>query len=64
MPEFKKDIINIEGERDLVRDKNSKAILDVTNSVKITYQIVSTIPAVRIKVKLKALQFSSDINCE
>ena len=27
MAEFKKDIINIEGERDLVRDKNSKAIL-------------------------------------
>ena len=27
MAEFKKDIINIEGEKDLVRDKNSKAIL-------------------------------------
>ena len=27
MAEFKKDIINIEGEKDLVRDKNSKPIL-------------------------------------
>jgi hypothetical protein len=27
MAEFKKDIIKIDGERDLVRDKNSKALL-------------------------------------
>ena len=32
MAEFKKDIINIEGEKDLVRDKNSKAIINGDSS--------------------------------
>ena len=55
MAEFKKDIINIEGERDLVRDKNSKAILSIIYAVLQAYKIQRS-------REQKILEYEKDIN--
>ena len=55
MAEFKKDIINIEGERDLVRDKNSKAILSRNYAVLQAYKMQRS-------KEQKILEYEKDIN--
>lgn len=55
MAEFKKDIINIEGERDLVRDKNSKAILSRNYAGLQAYKIQRS-------REQKILEYEKDIN--
>ena len=55
MAEFKKDIINIEGERDLVRDKNSKAILSRNYAGLQAYKMQRS-------KEQKILEYEKDIN--
>ena len=55
MAEFKKDIINIEGERDLVRDRNSKALLNTNNESLKAYKI-------KRNANLKIIEYENDIN--
>ena len=55
MAEFKKDIINIEGEKDLVRDKNSKAILSRNYAGFQAYKIQRS-------REQKILEYEKDIN--
>ena len=55
MAEFKKDIINIEGEKDLVRDKNSKAILSRNYAGLQAYKIQRS-------REQKILEYEKDIN--
>lgn len=55
MAEFKKDIINIEGEKDLVRDKNSKAILSRNYAGLQAYKMQRS-------KEQKILEYEKDIN--
>ena len=55
MAEFKKGIINIEGERDLVRDKNSKAILSRNYAGLQAYKMQRS-------KEQKILEYEKDIN--
>ena len=55
MAEVKKDIINIEGERDLVRDKNSKAILSRNYAGLQAYKMQRS-------KEQKILEYEKDIN--
>ncbi len=55
MSEFKKDIINIEGERHLVRDKNSKALLSRNHEGLKAYKI-------QRNRNNKILEYENDIN--
>ena len=48
-------IINIEGERDLVRDRNSKALLNTNNESLKAYKI-------KRNANLKILEYENDIN--
>ena len=48
-------IINIEGERDLVRDRNSKALLNTNNESLIAYKI-------KRNANLKIIEYENDIN--
>ena len=55
MSEFKKDIINIEGDRHLVRDKNSKALLSRNHEGLKAYKI-------QRNRNNKILEYENDIN--
>ena len=55
MQEFKKDIINIEGDRSLVRDKNSKALLSRNHEGLKAYKI-------QRNRNNKILEYENDIN--
>ena len=55
MAEFKKDIINIEGDRQLVRDKNSKAILSRNYAGLQAYKMQRS-------KEQKILEYEKDIN--
>ena len=55
MAEFKKDIINIEGETDLVRDKNSKALLSRNYAGLQAYKMQRS-------KEQKILEYEKDIN--
>ena len=55
MSEFKKDIINIEGDRYLVRDKNSKALLSRNHEGLKAYKI-------QRNRNNKILEYENDIN--
>ena len=55
MAEFKKDIINIEGDRHLVRDKNSKALLSRNHEGLKAYKI-------QRNRNNKILEYENDIN--
>ena len=55
MAEFKKDIINIEGERDLVRDKNYKEILSRNYAGLQAYKMQRS-------KEQKILEYEKDIN--
>ena len=55
MAEFKKDIINIEGEKDLVLDKNSKAILSRNYAGLQAYKMQRS-------KEQKILEYEKDIN--
>jgi len=48
-------IINIEGERDLVRDRNSKALLNTNNESLKAYKI-------KRNANLKIIEYENDIN--
>lgn len=48
-------LINIEGERDLVRDRNSKALLNTNNESLKAYKI-------KRNANLKILEYENDIN--
>ena len=48
-------IINIEGERDLVRDRNSKALLNTNNESLKAYKI-------KRNANLKIVEYENDIN--
>ena len=48
-------IINIEGERDLVRDRNSKALLNTNNESLKAYKI-------KRDANLKIIEYENDIN--
>ena len=48
-------IINIEGEKDLVRDRNSKALLNTNNESLKAYKI-------KRNANLKILEYENDIN--
>ena len=48
-------IINIEGERDLVRDRNSKALLNTNNESLKAYKI-------KRNANLKIIDYENDIN--
>ena len=48
-------IINIEGERDLVRDRNSKALLNTNNESLKSYKI-------KRNANLKIIEYENDIN--
>jgi len=55
MSEFKKDIINIDGDRNLVRDKNSKALLSRNHEGLKAYKI-------QRNRNNKILEYENDIN--
>ena len=55
MNDFKKDIINIEGDRHLVRDKNSKALLSRNHEGLKAYKI-------QRNRNNKVLEYENDIN--
>ena len=55
MAEFKKDIINIDGDRNLVRDKNSKALLSRNHEGLKAYKI-------QRNRNNKILEYENDIN--
>ena len=55
MAEFKKDIINIENDRTIVRDKNSKALLSVNYEGLKAYKI-------QRNRNNKILEYENDIN--
>lgn len=55
MAEFKKDIINIENDRTIVRDKNSKALLSVNYEGLKAYKIERN-------RNNKILEYENDIN--
>ena len=55
MSEFKKDIINIDGDRHLVRDKNSKALLSRNHEGLKAYKI-------QRNRNNKILEYENDIN--
>ena len=55
MSDFKKDIINIEGDRHLVRDKNSKALLSRNHEGLKAYKI-------QRNRNNKILEYENDIN--
>ena len=55
MNDFKKDIINIEGDRHLVRDKNSKALLSRNREGLKAYKI-------QRNRNNKVLEYENDIN--
>tara|TARA_X000000368_G_C23000352_1_gene698673 strand:- start:44 stop:277 length:234 start_codon:yes stop_codon:yes gene_type:complete len=48
-------IINIEGERDLVRDRNSKALLNTNNESLKAYKI-------KRNANIKIIEYENDIN--
>ena len=48
-------LINIEGERDLVRDRNSKALLNTNNESLKAYKI-------KRNANLKIIEYENDIN--
>ena len=52
---MRKGIINIEGERDLVRDRNSKALLNTNNESLKAYKI-------KRNANLKIVEYENDIN--
>ena len=55
MKEVAKGIINIEGERDLIRDRNSKALLNIDNEGLKAYKI-------KRNTQIKIVEYENDIN--